>query len=107
MNRSAEFSIRATLIAAAFVMIFSSAYADSPPAPVTILKAARVYDGRGGPPITPASIRIEGEKIIQIGTSVETPASAKVIDLGDATLMPGLIDLHTHLTNQMGVHWED
>ena len=74
---------------------------------ITIIKAGRLMDGRGGEPISPAVVRIEGEKIAAVGRNLEVPANAKVIDLGDATLLPGLIDLHTHLTNRMGVHWED
>ena len=66
-----------------------------------------VIDGRGGPPLSPAMLRVEGERIAQVGARVEIPAGARVIDLGDATLLPGLIDLHTHLTDKFGVHWED
>jgi imidazolonepropionase-like amidohydrolase len=72
-----------------------------------ILKAARLLDGTGGSPIAPAAIKIEGDKITQVGAQVDTPAGAQVIDLGSSTLLPGLMDLHTHLTNRMGVHWED
>ncbi len=72
-------------------------------APITIIKAGR----RGGEPMAPAMVRIEGEKIAEVGRSLTIPSDAKVIDLGEATLLPGLIDLHTHLTNRMGVHWED
>lgn len=72
-----------------------------------IIKAGRLIDGRGGEPIAPAMVRIEGEKIAEVGRNVSGPTDAKVVDLGDATLLPGLIDLHTHLTNRMGVHWED
>ncbi len=74
---------------------------------VTIIKAAHLLDGRGGAPIAPAMVRVEGEKIAEVGTNLAVPGGATVIDLGDATLLPGLIDLHTHLTGKMGVHWED
>jgi imidazolonepropionase-like amidohydrolase len=72
-----------------------------------ILKAARLIDGRGGAPLEPAMVRIEGEKIVEVGTQVKIPQGAKVIDLGNATLLPGLIDLHTHLTDRYGTHWEE
>jgi imidazolonepropionase-like amidohydrolase len=74
---------------------------------VTIIKAGQLIDGRGGEPISPAMVRIDGEKIGEVGHNLEIPANAKVIDLGESTMLPGLIDLHTHLTNKMGVHWED
>jgi imidazolonepropionase-like amidohydrolase len=51
-------------------------------------------------------IRIEGDRITAVGSMVNQ-SGARIIELGDATLLPGLIDLHTHLTNRMGVHWED
>ena len=72
-----------------------------------IIKAGRLIDGRGGEPISPAMVRVEGEKIVEVGRNLTIPSVAKVIDLGEATLLPGLIDLHTHLTSRMGVHWED
>ncbi len=81
--------------------------AQSAAAPVTVIKAGHLLDGRGGPPVAPAMVRVEGEKIAEVGANLSIPPGAKVIDLGDATLLPGLIDLHTHLTGRMGVHWED
>src|SRR6266850_8488898 len=74
--------------------------------PLLVLRAARLIDGRGGAPIAPAIIVIRGERIEAVGSAVAIPAGARVIDLGPATLLPGLIDLHTHLTST-GVHWED
>ena len=76
-------------------------------AAVTIINAGRLLDVRGGAGMTPAIVRVEGEKIAEVGANLSVPAGAKVIDLDDASLLHGLIDLHTHLTIRMGVHWED
>jgi imidazolonepropionase-like amidohydrolase len=74
---------------------------------VTLIRAARLIDGRGGAVMSPAVVRVEGDRITAVGRELPVPAGARVIDLGSATLLPGLIDLHTHLTSRMGVHWED
>jgi imidazolonepropionase-like amidohydrolase len=74
---------------------------------VTIVRAARLIDGRGGPPIAPAMVRVDGDRIAAVGQTLAVPQGARVIDLGSATLLPGLVDLHTHLTGQRSVHWED
>lgn len=73
----------------------------------TVIKAARLIDGRGGAPLEPAMVRIDGEKIVEVGTQIKIPPGAKLIDLGNATLLPGLIDLHTHLTDRYGTNWEE
>lgn len=57
--------------------------------------------------MAPAMVRIEGDRIAEVGTGLAIPGAARVVDLGSATLLPGLIDLHTHLTDKYGVHWED
>jgi imidazolonepropionase-like amidohydrolase len=73
--------------------VLSSAQQESP----VVLHAARLLQVDTGAILQPGEILIEGNLIRAVGTSVEHPARAKVIDLGDATLMPGLIDAHVHL----------
>ena len=76
------------------------------PPPVVVVRAARLLDGRGGAPVSPAVVIVRGERIEAVGSDAPIPANAHVLDLGTATLLPGLIDLHTHLTST-GVHWEE
>ena len=76
----------------------ATCYGQAAPAqPPIVLHAARMLDVAAGRIIAPAEVRIEGERIAAVGTSVTHPAGARLIDLGDATLMPGLIDVHVHL----------
>ncbi len=89
----------------AFALVMATAVTVG--AQTVVVKAARLIDGRGGPPLEPAMVRITGERIEEVATSLAVPAGATLIDLGAATLLPGLIDLHTHLTSREGVHWED
>jgi imidazolonepropionase-like amidohydrolase len=63
-----------------------------------VLKAARLIDGKNEKPITNAVVVIQGDKVLQVGSGISVPSDAQVIDLGDATLLPGLIDCHDHLT---------
>jgi imidazolonepropionase-like amidohydrolase len=65
-------------------------------APV-VLHAARLLRVESGVLLQPGEILVEGERIRAVGRKVERPQGAKVIDLGDATLLPGLIDAHVHL----------
>jgi imidazolonepropionase-like amidohydrolase len=94
------------LLALVLTMVAVTLAAQSPTS-VTVLRAARLIDGTGAAPIQPGMIRIEGERIAEVGSHVAIPSGARVVDLGDATLLPGLIDLHTHLTGDERVHWED
>ncbi len=61
-----------------------------------VLKAARMLDVRAGRVVSPGVVVVSGERIVSVGAGVE-PAGAEVIDLGDVTLMPGMIDAHVHL----------
>src|SRR5712692_1670733 len=62
-----------------------------------VLHAARLLDIERGQILTPGEVLVQGERIIEAGTGVRHPAGAEVIDLGDRTLLPGLIDAHVHL----------
>src|SRR5947209_9875223 len=62
-----------------------------------VLHAARLLDIEAGRIVQPGEVLIEGERIREAGTSVAHPAGAQVIDLGDVTLLPGMIDAHVHL----------
>jgi len=64
---------------------------------IIVLHAARMLDVETGKVIAPAEILIEGNKIVEAGSSVKHPAGGETIDLGDTTLLPGLIDAHVHL----------
>ena len=67
--------------------------------PVTLVKAGRLLDPRTGNVLAPAAVLIEGDKIKQVGapSQISAPAGSRMIDVGSATLLPGLIDSHTHL----------
>jgi imidazolonepropionase-like amidohydrolase len=67
------------------------------PAHPIVLHAARLLDAKTGRMVKPAEILVQGERIVEVGTSVKHPAGAELIDLGDRTLLPGLIDAHIHL----------
>ncbi|MGO9426091.1 MAG: amidohydrolase family protein [Steroidobacteraceae bacterium] len=62
-----------------------------------VLHAAHLLEVDSGRTVTPGEILVEGDRITAVGTSVQHPAGAELIDLGDATLLPGLIDAHVHL----------
>ena len=81
---------------------------DSTAAPKRIaIRAGRLIDGRGGAPVANAVILIEGERVTAVGPRLSIPHDARVIDLGAATVMPGFIDCHTHVTSQPANYYED
>jgi imidazolonepropionase-like amidohydrolase len=95
------------LAAVLFVSLAACAVfaADSAPQKTIVIRAARLIDGRGGNVVAPAMIVIRGNTIESIGGTA--PAGAEVIDLGDMTLLPGLIDAHVHTLLQGDVTSED
>lgn len=66
-----------------------------------VLRAARMFDGRSDNVVAPGIVVVEGNRITAAGPNAAVPANARVIDLGDATLLPGFIDAHTHLSGEM------
>ncbi|HEX8773124.1 MAG TPA: amidohydrolase family protein [Pyrinomonadaceae bacterium] len=65
--------------------------------PLTAIRAAQLLDVKSGTLLRNAVVLIEGERISAVGAGLPIPAGTTVIDLGDVTLLPGLIDCHTHL----------
>src|SRR5215475_12285232 len=65
---------------------------------VIALKAQHLFDGKSKSIVPNGVIIVQGDKIIDVGSNLTVPGDAQVIDLGDATLSPGLMDAHTHLT---------
>lgn len=93
MRRVTEVILLALLAAGA---VF--AQAPKPESKTIVLKAARLFDGKSNVLMTPGMVVVSDGKIAATGANANVPAGAEVIDLGDATLLPGFIDAHTHLT---------
>src|SRR5580692_8884164 len=75
----------------------ASSQSPAPSSSPVVLHAARLLDVKAGKIVKPGEILIQGDRIVEAGASVKRPAGAEVIDLGDRTLLPGLIDAHIHL----------
>jgi imidazolonepropionase-like amidohydrolase len=71
-----------------------------------VVKAARLFDGKSNALVKPGVVVVTDGKIVATGTNAAIPAGAEVIDLGDATLLPGFIDAHTHLTGMYSEDWK-
>ena len=95
LARDASYALLALALAAAALQAQTPTDTTAPRR--VAIKAARLIDGRGGPPITDAVVLIEGDRIRAVGSRLAMPAGATVIDLRGATLLPGLIDCHTHI----------
>jgi imidazolonepropionase-like amidohydrolase len=76
----------------------ATAPAHTLPAKTYVLKAARLFDGKSNAIVKPGLVVVTGGKIVGVGAAAAIPEGAETIDLGDATLLPGFIDAHTHLT---------
>jgi imidazolonepropionase-like amidohydrolase len=76
------------------------------------VRAARMFDANAGRIVADAVVVIEGERVAQVGAGLQIPQGARVYDLGDVTLLPGLVDAHTHITyhfdktGRFGLTWD-
>ena len=91
---------RTSFLTLSYSLALTLSAAGQAPAPAPhpiVLHAARLLDIKAGKLIKPGEVLIQGDRIVEVGSAVKHPAGAEVIDLGDRTLMPGLIDAHIHL----------
>lgn len=70
-----------------------------------VLKAARLFDAKAGKVVTPGVVVVAEGKVVGVGPKAPVPQGAQVVELGDATLLPGFMDAHTHITVEPGPDW--
>src|SRR5262245_23285466 len=75
----------------------ASGQSQSQPAPITAIKAGRLIDPETGTALINQTVLIQGERITAVGSNLAIPAGATVIDLSKLTVLPGLVDAHTHM----------
>jgi imidazolonepropionase-like amidohydrolase len=99
-------SIPRLVLALALSLSVTTGPARAQPAPtvVSVIKAARIIDGSGAPPLDAGAVVVTGDTITWVGkaSDLRLPAGARVIDLGRRTLLPGLFDCHVHITGVPG-----
>jgi len=73
---------------------------------ITVIKAAHLFDGKSDQVVSPGVVVVQDGKIVAAGSKVAEPAGAEVVELGNATLLPGLMDAHTHMTSESTNDWK-
>ena len=94
--------LRRTLLLSFFVLCcVNFSWSQGAPAPATktvVIRAGHLLDVKTGKTLANQTILIQGDKIASVGSDAQVPAGAQVVDLSKATVLPGLIDAHTHVT---------
>jgi imidazolonepropionase-like amidohydrolase len=90
------------LFPAAAALALTCAQAQTPPAAneTIVIRAAHLFDAVNGTMRNDGVVVVQGGKIVGVGNNAVAPAGARIIDMGDATILPGFIDAHTHLTDE-------
>ncbi|MGO9426404.1 MAG: amidohydrolase family protein [Steroidobacteraceae bacterium] len=96
-----------SLLGMAGIALMQSTAAAEPAAATqpVVLKAAHLFDSVAGKLVDRGIIVVSGTKIVAVGVDLKIPDGARIIDLGDATLLPGFIDAHVHLSDQSTDNW--
>ena len=98
-------STRLVLLSVALAAVATAFPGAQQPASLTAIRAARLFDGKSDTSVTDGVVLVQGSRITAAGSRIAIPAGAQVVDLGDATILPGFIDAHTHLTDESSDDW--
>jgi imidazolonepropionase-like amidohydrolase len=97
MNGPRLFSTTILALLLSGLLLPAAGQTQSAAARTVVLHAAHLLDIRNGRVLTPGEVLVLGDRIVDVGTTVKHPPDAEILDLGDRTLLPGLIDAHVHL----------
>jgi imidazolonepropionase-like amidohydrolase len=105
ISQAATLMIKRLLLSAACAATCAAALVHAQPPAITAIRAARLFDGKADATIADAVVLVQGSRITAVGSRLQVPGGAQVIDLGDATILPGFIDAHVHVTDESSDDW--